>query len=386
MLFYIHPGEPMGAPVTVRPVETSRDMRAYLALPYKLHDAHELWVPPLRLFEKNFLNPKNNRHFAYSATACFLARRRGEPAGRIMGIINRKLNETWGTLEARFCNFESVDDEETAGALLGAVELWARENGMRRVVGPLGFSNQDPQGFLVEGFGERPSIGTLYNFDYIPRLLENAGYRKEVDYVTYGIPIFEKIPRDLEKISGWVEKRLKVRLIEPAGRGEAKRWLPRALRFMNETYTDIYGFIPLDEDVIRKISRTYAEIMDPAFLKIVVNERGETVGFMFGIRDVTEGFRRARGRLLPFGYFAIKLLQKRARRLDLLLGAIKAEYRGRGIDTLLGIAMVESARARGMEYADSHHELESNRLMRAEMEKVGGSVYKRHRVYRKELV
>jgi GNAT superfamily N-acetyltransferase len=371
--------------VIVTQVKRGKDFKAYLSLPYALHEGHALWVPPLRLFERNFLNPRKNRHLDCSSVVCFLARRGGEAAGRIMGIINRRLNETLSAPEARFCNFESIDDEETARALLGAVEGWARENGMRRVVGPLGFSNQDPQGFLVEGFGERPSIGTICNFDYVPRLLESAGYLKEVDYVTYRIPIRGEVPVEIGRIAEWAKKRLKVRLVEPESRKEAMRWLPRALRFMNETYTEIYGFIPLTEEVIRKTSRTYAQILDPAFIKIAVDERGETVGFMFGVRDVTEGFRRARGRLVPFGYFAIKLHQKRAKRLDLLLGAIKAEYRGRGIDTLLGIAMVESARAKGMEYADSHHELESNRLMRAEMEKVGGTVYKRHRVYRKEI-
>jgi hypothetical protein len=165
----------------------------------------------------------------------------------------------------------------------------------------------------------------------------------------------------------------------------AKKYLPKVLRFMNETFTDIYGFIPLTEEVIRKISRTYFEIMDPHFLRVVVNEKNEIVGFIFGIKDVTEGFKKAKGRLIPFGYFQIKGTQKKSKRLDLLLGSIKQEFRGKGLDTLLGISMIKSANKFGMEIADSHHELESNRMMRAEMERVGGQVYKKHRVYKKNL-
>jgi len=374
-----------GMAVSIRQVTTKKDVKTYLNLPYEMHKQHELWVPPLRIFEKNFIHPKKNHHTAYSQTVCFIAFKDGKVVGRIMGIINRKLNETWGTRQGRFCSFETIEDQDVANALLGAVEQWSEQNGMKQVVGPLGFSNQDSQGFLIEGFQERPSIGTIYNFEYIPKLMENAGYQKEVDYVTYKVVIPREIPEIYEKISERVLKRSTVSIREFTKRREAKTYLPKVLRLMNETFTDIYGFIPLTEEVIKKLSRTYTEIMDPHFLKVVMNEQGEIIGFIFGIKDITEGFKRAKGRLIPFGYFQIKCTQKKSKRLDLLLGSIKKEYRGKGVDTLLGISMVKSAHKLNMEYADSHHELEDNRMIRAEMEKVGGQVYKRHRVYRKDL-
>jgi len=371
--------------VTIRRVQSKRDLKAYIDLPYEMHRDHKLWVPPLKIFEKNFINPEKNHHMCYSKTICFLAYNDGTPVGRIMGIINDKLNETWGILQGRFCHFESIDDQEVANALLGAVETWAKQHGVKYIVGPLGFTNQDPMGFIIEGFDERPSIGTIYNFEYIPRLLGNAGYKKEVDYVTYRVDIPKEIPAVYEKISERVLKRSTLKLREFTKRREAKKFLPKVFRLMNETFTEIYGFIPLNEEVIKKLSRTYTEIMNPHFLKVVMNEHDEIVGFIFGIKDITEGFKKAKGRLIPFGYFIIKLTQRKANRLDLLLGSIKKEYRGKGIDTLLGISMVKSAHNLHMDYADSHHELESNRMIRAEMEKMGGLVYKRHRVYRKNL-
>jgi len=371
--------------VSVTKVTSKKQRKTYINFPYILHKDHELWVPPLRIFEKNLIDPKKNHHMMYSQTVCFLAHQGGNVVGRIMGIINKKLNERWGNKQARFCHFESIDNQDVANALLLAVEDWARDHGMNHMVGPLGFSNQDPQGFLIEGFDERPSIGTIYNFEYIPKLLENAGYEKEVDYVTYKVLIPKEIPQVYEKILERVKKRSTLKVLEFSKKRVAKKYLPKVLRFMNETFTDIYGFIPLTEEVIRKISRTYFEIMDPHFLRVVINEKNEIVGFIFGIKDVTEGFKKAKGRLIPFGYFQIKFTQKKSKRLDLLLGSIKQEFRGKGLDTLLGISMIKSANKFGMEIADSHHELESNRMMRAEMEKVGGQVYKKHRVYKKDL-
>jgi len=371
--------------ITVREVKTAKDKKDFIKLPYELHKNHQLWVPPLFIHEKKYINPKKNVHMAYSKTICFLAYKDGRPVGRIMGIINNKVIETWNDLQARFCNFESINNQEVAHKLLSAVEKWARKNRMKRLVGPLGFSNQDPQGFIIDGFEQRPSVGTIYNFDYIPGLIEKEGYTKEVDYVTYKIPFSDKIPEIYEKISERVKKRSVVELLEFTKKKEVKQYLPDLFRFMNETYSDIYGFIPLSEELIRKTARTYSEIINPNFIKIIIDETGEIVSFILGIQDITEGFKKAHGRLFPFGYFIIKTMQKKSKRLDLLLGAIKKEHRGKGLNTLMAISMIKSAHKLKMEFADSHHELESNNLVQAEMRHFGGRVYKRHRVYQKEL-
>jgi len=372
--------------VEIVEVRKNKHKRIFLNLPARLHAGEELWVPPLKIREKRYIDPRKNNHLDYSDIVCFLAFRDGEPVGRIMGIINHKLNDLWNDKQARFCNFEAVNDEAVSGGLLRAVEDWARNRGMKRVVGPLGFSNQDPQGFLIEGFNERPSIGTIYNARYIPELIEKAGYSKEVDYVTYKIPIPDPIPPLYEKISERVRKRTSVRMLEFNTKREAKPYLSKILKFMNETYTEIYGFLPLSEDVIKKTARTYYEIMEPRLLKVILNENGEIVGFVFGIQDITEGFQKAKGKLFPFGYFRIKKAQRRSKRVDLLLGAIKKEYRGKGLDTIMAIAMIKSAKELGMEYGDSHHELESNTMVQAEMKRLGGFIYKRHRVYQKVLM
>ncbi|RKX98091.1 MAG: hypothetical protein DRP54_08545 [Spirochaetes bacterium] len=371
--------------VEIIEVKSKKQLKEFIMLPFEMHKDHELWVPPLIRFEKHYVDPKKNPHLKYSDTVCYLVYRDNKPVGRIMGIINHRLIDKWKDPHARFCNFESINDQEVAHVLLSSIEKWALEHGMKRVVGPLGFSNQDPQGFIIEGFSERPSIGTICNFEYIPKLVENEGYEKEVDYVTYKIMLPREIPELYQKIADRVKKRMNVKLLEFKSKRELKKILPDVLRFMNETYVDIYGFIPLTEEVIQKATNNYKEIVDPEFLKVIVNEKNEIVSFILGIKDITEGFKKAKGRLIPFGYFIIKATQKKSNRLDLLLGAIKKEYRGKGLDTLMMIAMTRSAHKLGMEYADSHHELETNTRVQAEMKRLGGVIYKRHRVYRKFL-
>jgi GNAT superfamily N-acetyltransferase len=371
--------------ITVREVKTKRDRNTFISLAYRLHKGHDLWIPPLLMQEKRFIKPGKNPHMAYSKTLCFLAEKDGIPVGRIMVLINKKIIERWHDDHARFCSFETIDAREVAHALLNAAETWARANGMERLVGPLGFTNQDPQGFIVEGFDQRPSINTIYNFEYIPKLLEAEGYLKEVDYVTLKIPMPDVIPDLYLKIAARLESRTEVKLIEFERKKDLLPYLPKVFRFMNETYKDIYGFIPLTEESVRKVCRTYREIVEPRLLKIVTTQGGEIVGFILGIKDITEGFKKARGRLLPFGYIAIKITQKKSTRLDLLLGAVKEEYRNKGLTTLLAINMIRSARSLGLVYADSHHELETNTQVQAEMKRLGGVVYKRHRVFQKHL-
>ena len=191
--------------ITVCEVRSRKDRRHYLKLPYELHKNHELWVPPLYIRTKRYIDHKKNIHMGYSRIICFIAFREKRSVGRIMGIINHRFNEAVGECQARFCSFESIDDQEVAHKLLGAVEEWAKKQNMNRIVGPLGFSNQDPLGFLIEGFTERPSIGTIYNFEYILRLIEKEGYTKEVDYVTYKVLVPDTIPPVYHRISDRVK-------------------------------------------------------------------------------------------------------------------------------------------------------------------------------------
>lgn len=370
--------------VQVKPVSGRRELRQFIYLPAHIHRDHPGWVPPIYMDEWRFFSPKKNKAFSYCHTTLASAYRNGRLAGRIMGIINRRCNEIRKANTARFGFLECYEDQDVAHALLDYVEDWARNKGMNRIIGPMGFTDLDPEGFLVEGFEHQPTIATYYNFEYIIRFLESKGYAKEVDYVVYKVEVPDKVPELYEKVSQRLSTRRGFKLVEFTKRKEMKPYVQEIVALMNETFQDLYGYVPLDEEEAADVAKRYLPILDPRFVKIVRADN-QTVAFVLGIPNMNEGIRKAKGRLFPFGIFKIMLAARKSKQLDLLLGAIKQDYRGRGLDVLMGAAMMRSALNAGFELIDSHHELETNTSIRAEMERVGGQVYKRLRIFQKDL-
>ena len=372
--------------IETREVRGKKDLKTFIYLPEKIHAAHPNWVHPIYMDEWKYFNPKKNRAFSYCETIMLLAFRGKEAVGRIMGIINHRYNDYKKLKTARFGYLETREDEEVIRTLLGRIENWAREKGMTRVVGPYGFSDQDPEGFLIEGFEHRATIATYYNFEWMPRIVEKLGYTKDVDYYVYKLDVPKEIPEFYKRIYERAQRRGNFEVVEFKKRKELKPEVKAVLSLMNECYMDsnIYGYAPLDEEEMEELAKRYLPVLDPRFVKVVKKD-GEVVAFIVGMPDLTEGIQKARGRLFPFGFLKILRAAKKTKQLDLLLGAIKEKYRGMGLDVMMGVKTLLSASKAGMDVMDTHHELEENVKVRAEMERMGGKLYKRYRVFKKEL-
>jgi len=372
--------------ITIKEVKSRKELKKFIFLPEKIHADHKNWVHPIYIDEWTYFDAKKNKAFSYSDTILLLAYKGDEPVGRIMGIINSRYNEYKKEKTARFGYLETWENEEVARALLQAVEDWAREKGMLRMIGPYGFTDQDPEGFLIEGFEYRATIATYHNFDWMPGMVEKLGYTKDVDYYVYKLDVPKEMPEFYIKILERVKRKGNFELVELRKRKQIKPWIIPVLELMNECYvgSNIYGYTPLDKQEMMDLAKRYLPVLDPRFVK-VVTEKGDTVAFIVGIPDMTAGIKKARGRLLPFGFLKILRAAKKTKQLDLLLGAVKEEYRGRGLDVFMGVGMIMSAQEAGFEVMDTHHELESNVKVRAEMEKMGGKLYKKYRVYQKAL-
>lgn len=369
----------------IREVRTKYELKEFIRLPEKIHRNHPGWVQPLYSVERNLFDPARNRALTYSDYILALAYRDGIPVGRVLGIINKRCNEHWHEKSARFGYFECPDDQETAHALLSYIENWARVRGMTRLSGPLGFYNQDPAGFLLEGFEHSPTINTNYNFAFIPGLLENESYVKEVDYVVYKIDLLKELPELYSGIYRRITTRGEYKLVEFTSRKQIRAYILPILELMNECFSELYGFNPLDDEEMRLLAKRFMPVLDPRFVKAVKKD-DEIIGFNVAMPNLSEGFRKARGRLFPFGVLYILRSARKSRQLDTLMGGIRKDHRGRGIDVLMVYSTVLAARKAGFIIADSHHELEENKKVRAEMERLGGEVYKRYRIYRKELL
>jgi hypothetical protein len=303
-----------------------------------------------------------------------------------MGIINWKYNELHREKNARFNFLEAWDDREVIETLMHHVEEWARIKGMEKLVGPLGFSDKDPQGYLIEGFHQPVVIASHCNYEFMVSHMERLGFTKEIDLVVYHIKIPEKTPPLYEKIAERaVRNNPDIRLLEFTRRKDLKQWVRPIFTLVNETFKDIYGFMPFTLEEMDDFANRYLLIMNPRFIKVLVNDRGEVVAFIIGMPDISKGIKKSGGYLLPIGILQILIAGRSTRQLNLLLGAIHPNYQNRGLDTIMGVAMLESARKGRLHHIDSHLEMESNKKVRAEMEYMGGKVYKTYRVFGKPV-
>jgi GNAT superfamily N-acetyltransferase len=373
-------------PIEIREVLSRKDLKTFIYLPEKIHAGHENWVHPIYMDDWKYFDKKKNKAFGYCDTILLLAWNDGRPVGRAMGIINHRFNEHRNERTARFGYLEVPEDKEIFRAILHHVEDWARAKGMTKIVGPYGFSDQDPEGYLIEGFEHRATIATYYNFEWMPRFLEEDGYAKDNDWFVYKLDVPKELPEFYKKIYERAMKRGTYEIVEFRKRKDLKPWIRPILALMNECYMagNIYGFAPLDEEEMDDLAKRYLPVVDPRFVKAIKKD-GEVVAFIIAMPDMTEGIHKAKGRLLPFGFIHVLRAARKTKQLDLLLGAVKEQYRGQGLDVLMGVKTLMSAQEAGYEMMDTHHEMEANIKVRAEMERMGGIIYKKYRAFFKML-
>ncbi len=371
--------------IIVKEVRSRAELREFIYLPAKIHKGEANWLPPLYSDEWHLFDKKKNRSYSYSDAEFFLAWKDNKPVGRIMTLINNRYNKIKKEKNGRFSFMECYNDREVFHALITKAEEWLRNRGMVKIVGPMGFSDKDPQGFQIEGF-EYPFLFTApTNSPYMPAMLEAEGYTKEIDLVNYNMPVPDKDPPIYLKAYERYSRNSNITISEFKSKKELKPVIIPVLELMNSTFVDIYGYVPLNDAEKVELAKRYLPILDPAFIK-VAQTKNELVGFIVALPDMTTGIIEARGKLFPFGLFKILRSMKKSTKLMMMLGGIKEEYRGKGIDVMMGMKLLDSARKQNKTILDSHLIMEENPKMRAEYERMNGKIVKRFRIFQKSLV
>jgi len=370
--------------ITVKEVVSRRDLRQFIYLPEKVHRDEPDWLPPIYMDEWELYDRKKNKSFGYADALLLLAFRDGKPAGRIMGLINRRYNEINSEAHGRFCFMECYNDTEVFHALISRIEDWARQNGMNKLVGPLGFSDKDPQGFQIEGFEYPQFITSANNSPYMVNLIETEGYAKKIDLVNYLGDMPKEFPVVYERVLERINRTQEFTITEFPTKKALKPYILRVLELMNDTFSEIYGFVPLNDKEKSDFAARYMPIIDPKFIKVVEKD-GQLIGFAIGLPDLSAGIKACRGRLLPFGILQVLRESKRSKKLIMMLGGVRKEFRGKGIDVLMGVKILQDGIKSRMESLDSHLVLEDNLRMRGEYERIGCKVVKKFRIYQKDL-
>lgn len=370
--------------IQLKDVLTKKEYHEFIHLPEKIHQGHKEWLPPLYMDEKVFFNPQKNHSFDVCDHRLILAYRDGVAVGRIMGIINRQYNELRNVKNVRFGFIETFRDQEVIHALISEIENWGREKGMTKIVGPFGFSDREPQGFLIEGFEYEPVIDSACNFEFMPELVEAEGYTKELDCVTYRYPLATPPPEVMYKIFDRVTSRKDLQFIEFKSKKEVKPWIIPIFRAVNESFGSIYGFVPMSETEMQEMAKKYMPVIDLEFVNVVVKD-DKVVAFAISMPNMYKGLQKAKGRLFPFGLFHILRAMKTASTVILMIGAVIPEYQKQGLNIYLSITAIKTALKRGMKSVDTHVVMEDNDDMSNEFKRYGAYRIKKFRVYQKPL-
>ena len=371
--------------ITIREVQTGAQLNAFIRFPYTLYKGDPYYVPPLRFDEKATLQKDKNPAFDYCEARYWLAYKGKRVVGRIAAILNKAYIEKWGNAYMRFGWIDFEDDELIAKSLIAEVENWAKEKNMKAVHGPMGFTDLDHEGMLVQGFDQLGTLAAIYNYPYYPKHIENLGYQKDADWVEYKIKLPDAVPEKLAKMAGIVERRLDLHLIKAK---KAKEILPYAkdiFELINEAYSDLYGVVPLTEKQIAYYTKQYFSFIRTDFVPLVVNRDGKLVAFGITMPSLSIALQKAKGSLLPFGVVHILKALKKNKLADLYLVAIRKEYQGKGVNALLMYELTKSYLKNGIEYAESNPELELNKKVQSIWQHYDAVQHKRRRCYIKHL-
>ncbi len=372
--------------VTIEEVSSRRALKEFVAFPDRLYANNPYRVPPLRFAEISTLSRDKNPAFEFCDVKLWLARRDGKTVGRVAGIINNRYIEKWGNKYARFGWIDFVDDREVSGALLNTLETWARERGMQAVHGPLGFTDLDQEGMLVEGFEELGTLATIYNHPYYPVHMEHYGYRKDVDWVEYEVraPQLEDIDK-LRRMAEVVTRRNKLTTVKLKKQKDILPYAKGVFSVLNEAFEGLYGVVSLTDKQIDYYIKQYLGFVRPDYISIVLDEAGKVAAFAITLPSLSLALQKAKGRLFPFGIFHILKAMKKNDTVDLCLIGVRPDLQGKGVNAVVMWELTDILLSHNIVKAETNHELESNDRVQNQWKLYEHRQHKRRRCFIKPL-
>lgn len=372
----------------IKQIQPTRSaLRDFTQFQIDLYRGNDYYVPPLVSDDIEALSPDKNPAFDFCEGAYFMAYRDGKPVGRIAAIINNQVNRNSDTKICRFGFMDFVDDMEVSRALFDAAEDWGRRKGMNRMVGPLGFTDMDREGLLVEGFEELSTMATNYNYPYYAGHVEAAGYAKESDWVEFLLQVPDKVPERYDRIATLVKEKLNLRIQKYTSRKKAKAEIGHKLfRLINEAYKDLYQYSQLTDRQIDYYVDYYLGLVNLDLLTFVMDKDDNLVGLGIALPSLSRGLQKAQGRLLPFGwYHLLKALKGKNDRVDLLLVAVHPDYQNRGVNALMFQDLLPHFIRLGFKYAETNPEMETNAKVQSQWEVFNPRQHRRRRSYAKDI-
>lgn len=377
------------ADIIIKQVETKKELKKFIRFNYELYKDNPYSVPDLYEDMLNTFSEKNAA-MDFCDAVYFLAYKDGEVAGRVAGIINRKANKTWNLNAVRFGWIDFIDDEEVSAKLIEAVEEWGRGKGMTEIQGPLGFTDLDAEGMLIEGFEELSTMATIYNYPYYQRHIERLGFEKETDWIEMllTVPRETGLPERLKRIAEIVIKKYDLRIKKyTSAKKIAADYGQDIFQLINEAFKPLFGYSELSQRQIDQYVKMYLPVLDLKLVSLITEANGRLIGVGISMPSLSRALQKAKGKLFPFGWWhLLKTLKlKKPKLLDLMLVAIKPEYQGKGVNSILFYDLLPIYIEEGYEYVETNVELESNEKVQQQWIYFERRQHKRRRCFKKKL-
>lgn len=373
--------------LTIKEVTSKKEMKRFIRFNYELYKDCPYSVPDLYEDMVDTFSTKNAA-MEFCDAAYFLAYRGVRIVGRVAAIINRKANERWGQQAVRFGYIDFIDDEAVSRALIDTVEQWGRERGMTSIEGPLGFTDMDAEGMLIEGFDELSTNATIYNYPYYPRHMERLGLEKSADWVEMLIQVPTSVPERMERIAKIVMDKYGLQIKKFTSHKEIARQYGREIfSVINEAFKPLFGYSELTDRQIDQYVKTYLPFIDLKLVSLITDRDGRLICVGISMPSLSRALQKAKGRLLPFGWFhLLKAMKwKKPDTLDLMLVGVLPEYQGKGVNALLFCDLIPTYLAEGYKYVETNPELELNTKVQSQWIYFERRQHKRRRCYKKEL-
>lgn len=375
--------------IIIKTVSSKKDFMTFARFANKLYKGNKYYVPSMPMDDISTFSKEKNAAFEFSDAEFYLAYKDGEVVGRVAAIINHKANDAWKVKQVRFGWIDFIDDLEVSAALLDAVIEFGRKAGMTQIVGPLGFTDFDPEGMLVEGYDRLSTMALIYNHPYYPEHMKKHGYYKETGWIEYRLTIPEFVSERHKRIAEAVMERYHLRIIKKTRRQIKKeRYGQKLFDLINQTYCVLYGYSLLSEKQIDQYVDMYLSLIDTEMLTFVENKEGELIAAGISIPSLSEALQKCNGEIFPFGWWHLlkAMFLKKPDTLDLLLIGVRPDYQNRGINSLMILDLVERYNKLGFRYAETNAMLETNNRIHAMFEPFEKEVHKRRWVFGKDIL
>jgi hypothetical protein len=374
--------------IVVVKVSCKREMDDFIRLPYAIYNNCPQYVPDLESDVRDIFNPKKNPAHSFSMIQPFVAYRDGVAVGRIVGIINRKANEKWQQQNVRFSMIEFIDDLDVSKALIDAVSQWGLSQGMDTIHGPLGITDFDKEGMLVEDFHLTGSMNTIYNPDYYPRHMEQLGFEKEVDWVQIRVSIPKEVPVKYARVAQYAREQIglsvmKISFVDVVKRGYGKK----IFNLLNEAYQPIFGFTEFSPAQVDIFVNKYLRLIDLRLVSVVLNAEHEVVGVAVTMSSLSKAMQKANGHLWPTGWWPLlKALKWQPEdNAEMLLVAVRPDYQGFGVNALFFDDLIPIYNKKRFLWAETGPQLEDNMRELTQWKPLNPEYVKRRRCYCKRL-